>query len=614
MNPPFSHRLSRRNFFYVAASGAVAAVCPAGASEDSRPEATARLNAWLENRFDGWVARSPMQQGFLGLGTNLNQWDDISETRYLEDVARAQNELRDLRANFTPETFTGEGQLSYRLFELESEQRILDSEWRYHAYPVNQMFGWQQRLPSFLINIHRIESTADAMAYIERLRGIDAIVEQVLSWMRIGQEADVLAPKFAYVAVLRDCRNIIAGAPFAGGGLSPLWSDFSRKIRALDVEETTKQNLLPGAEQALLQVVGPAFQKLIEECEQQLAFATTDDGVWKLPNGEEYYAHLLRRHTSGEMTANEIHEFGLEDVARIHDEMRELMRAMNISGDLKSFFARLKTDSTFYYPQSDAGKAAYLARTRDIVEEMSGRLDKMFSSRPRTPLRIEPIEPYREQSAAAAFYQGPGAYDGRPATYYINTFDMGALPKYEMEALAYHETIPGHHLQIAMVQEADHLPSFRRFSSRYTAYTEGWSLYCEQLAKEMGLYQDLYSDFGRLTSELWRACRLVVDTGIHSPNRKWTREVAITYLRENTPNTERDITNSVERYIVQPGQAVAYKVGMANIQSLRSEAETTLGAKFDIKAFHDVILGSGAVPLNILAENVRAWIGDTQEG
>ena len=232
----------------------------------------------------------------------------------------------------------------------------------------------------------------------------------------------------------------------------------------------------------------------------------------------------------------------------------------------------------------------------------------MFLAKPRAPLDVKAVEPYREQSATTAFYQGPGAFDGRPGTYYVNTFDMRAIPKYEMESLAYHEAVPGHHMQIALTQEMAGLPSFRRFSSRYTAYVEGWGLYCEQLPKEMGFYDDPYSDFGRLSAELWRACRLVVDTGIHSAHRKWTREKAIAYLRDNTPNADRDIINSVERYIVQPGQATAYKIGMAGIQDLRKEAETALGLKFDIRAYHNVVLGSGAVPHDILAENVRIWI------
>jgi len=407
---------------------------------------------------------------------------------------------------------------------------------------------------------------------------------------------------------LRDCRNVIAGAPFAGEGESPLWTDFSRKVAALDISETTKTDLMNGARDALLNVVGPAYKNLIVACEEQQRLATTDDGVWKLPEGEAYYAYMLRQHTTTDISADEIHAFGMEDVNRIHGEMRDIMKAVGFSGDLKEFFSYLKSDPSFFYPQNESGRSAYLARTREVIEEVRARLDQMFLSAPRAPLDVKAVEAYREQSATTAFYQGPGAFDGRPGTYYVNLFDMQAMPKYEIESLAYHEALPGHHMQIALAQEIPELPSFRRFSSRYTAYVEGWGLYCEQLPKEMGLYDDPYSDFGRLSAELWRACRLVVDTGIHSASRRWSREKAIQYLRDNTPNSERDVTNSIERYIVQPGQATAYKVGMRRIQDLRAEAEAALGGKFDVRAFHDVVLVSGAVPLDVLSDNVRDWV------
>jgi uncharacterized protein (DUF885 family) len=239
---------------------------------------------------------------------------------------------------------------------------------------------------------------------------------------------------------------------------------------------------------------------------------------------------------------------------------------------------------------------------------MNARLDDVFITKPKASLIVKQVEPFREQSAGMAFYQGPGAFDGRPGTYYINTFDMKAVGKYEMEALAYHEGIPGHHMQIAIAQELEDVPKFRKFGNDYTAYVEGWGLYCERLPKEMGFYKDPYSDFGRLSMELWRACRLVVDTGIHAPEYKWTREKAIQYLFDNTPGSETDVVNSIERYIVMPGQATAYKVGMEKILNLREGAKKKLGAKFDLRQFHDVVLRSGALPLMVLEEQVDAWV------
>jgi uncharacterized protein (DUF885 family) len=289
--------------------------------------------------------------------------------------------------------------------------------------------------------------------------------------------------------------------------------------------------------------------------------------------------------------------------------MREIMKKVGFSGDLQAFFKHLKADPQFYFPQTAEGKTAYIKGAEALIEKMRGALDTVFLTKPKADLIVKAVEPFREQSSTTAFYQGPGAFDGRPGTYYANTYDMKAMPKYEMEALVYHEAIPGHHMQIAIAQELEGVPSFRKFSYDYTAYVEGWGLYCERLPKDMGgFYQDPYADFGRLSMELWRACRLVVDTGLHDGAHKWTREKAIQYLFDNTPGGETDVVNSIERYIVMPGQATAYKIGMTKLIDLREKARKAMGPRFDIRKYHDVVLLSGAVPLTILEENVDAWI------
>jgi uncharacterized protein (DUF885 family) len=551
-----------------------------------------------------------MQQSYLGLKAHADQWDDISEARAQDDLDRRQKELVDLRANFHPEALTPEGRLSFRLYEYQTERQIADFRWRHYSYPVNQMGGWQQEIPSFLVNIHHVDTVEDADAYIARLYGIGGLMELILEQMRQGAAAGVLAPKFAYANVLRDCRNLVTGAPFDGlSGNSPLWADISGKIERLPIDQAVKQRLRADAVVALVKVVRPAYFKLIALCELQQEAAAEEDGAWKHPDGEAYYASRLAHHTTTEMSAADIHAFGLEEVARIQAEMQAIMQNLGFSGELRAFFGFLKSDTRFYYPQTPEGKTAYLARAEEIVGAMQSTLDEAFIHRPRAKLLVRPVEAFREQSSTAAFYQPPGAFNGRPGIYYVNTFDMKAVPKYEMEALAYHETIPGHHMQVALAQEMSELPQFRRFSS-YTAYVEGWGVYSERLAKDMGFYQDPYSDFGRLSAELWRACRLVVDTGIHAPNTRWSRQRAIAYLAENTPNSASDILNSVERYIVEPGQATAYKIGMAKILELREAARARLGEKFDLRAYHNVVLGSGAVPLTILAENVESWISE----
>ncbi|MSO73045.1 MAG: DUF885 domain-containing protein [Rhodospirillaceae bacterium] len=606
--PRFSSALSRRAFLASAAAGA----CAGPLRAEDALAATTRLNGWLETRFEAWVASSPLQQGYLGRNANLDKWDDLSEGHQREDLERARRDLADLRENFGPSTFTPEGQLSYRLYEYLSERRTNAYPWRTHDYTVNQNGGWQQQIAAFLMNIHRVGTVEQAEAYVARLHGIGGLMAQVRERMRAGEEAGVLAPRFVYGHVIRDCGNILSGAPFETGKASPLWADITAKIDILAADAATKQKLRTEAEKALLTAVRPAYGALMELCAEQQAHATTDDGVWKHPKGEEYYGYCLAFHTTTDMSADAIHEFGLAEVARIHDEMRLIMKQVEFGGSLQEFFTFLRTDARFRYPQTAEGKAAYLARAEEIIDAMRGRLDEVFGRQPRAKLVVRAVEAFREQSATAAFYQPPGAYDGRPGTYYVNTFDMNVPSKYEMEAVAYHEAIPGHHMQIALAREMSDLPSFRRFEG-YSAYTEGWGLYCEQLPKELGFYLDPYSDFGRLSAELWRACRLVVDTGIHAPDKKWTRGRAIGYLKENTPNAEGDIVNSIERYIVSPGQATAYKIGLAKIMALRTDAKERLADKFDLRAFHEVVLSHGSVPLPILGENVEAWVRQVAE-
>ncbi|HEC00773.1 MAG TPA: DUF885 domain-containing protein, partial [Sphingomonadales bacterium] len=303
--------------------------------------------------------------------------------------------------------------------------------------------------------------------------------------------------------------------------------------------------------------------------------------------------------------ADEIHQLGLDEVARIHGEMRDIMKKVNFEGSLQDFFEFTRTDKQFYYPNTEEGKQAYLTKAEQIINTMKGRLDEVFISKPKADLIVKRVEAFREKSAGKAFYNRPAPDGSRPGIYYANLYKMSEMPTYQMEALAYHEGIPGHHMQLAIMQELKNIPKFRKFGG-YTAYTEGWGLYSEFLPKEMGFYADPYSDFGRLAMELWRACRLVVDTGIH--DKKWTREQAIDYLATNTPNPRGDVVKAIERYIVMPGQATAYKIGMLKIQSLRAKAKAELGDKFDIRQYHEVVLRDGALPLSTLEDKVNEWI------
>ncbi|MEL6189057.1 MAG: DUF885 domain-containing protein, partial [Myxococcota bacterium] len=305
-----------------------------------------------------------------------------------------------------------------------------------------------------------------------------------------------------------------------------------------------------------------------------------------------------------------IHALGLAEVERIHGEMREIMKKVGFEGDLQAFFTFMRTDPQFYYENDEAGRKAYLEEATAIIDDMRTRLPELFSTFPKAKLVVRRVEAFREKAAGKAFYSRPALDGSTPGTYYANLYNMADMPKYQMAALAYHEGIPGHHMQIALTQELEGIPKFRKFTF-FTAYTEGWGLYSELIPKELGLYDaDPYSDFGRLAMELWRACRLVVDTGLHQ--KRWTREQAIDYLATNTPNPKGDVVKAIERYIVMPSQATAYKVGMLRILQLRAKAERALGSSFDIRPFHDVVLRNGPLPLTVLEEQVDAWIASQQ--
>ncbi len=568
-------------------------------------EASAALNAYFDAEFEKEVSESPMMQTQLGRKTDYGKWDDFSNRKLVQDLEQAKERQKYLQDNVEEIVLNDETRLSYRLFKQEVENEIADFEFRFHNYPVNQMFGYHSQLPAFLINMHRIDSVADAKAYISRLNGIPQAFDDVIEGIKLREQNGILLPKFVFEKVLDDSQNVIKGKPFSSSKeASVLLDDFKTKVSKLSLSEKQNLDLISEAEQALVNSVKPAYEKLIATMEDQQQRATSDHGAWKFPKGEAFYKNRLKRITTTDLTANEIHEIGLLEVARIHGEMEGIMKQVGFVGSLQDFFEFMRTDQQFYYDNTPEGKEIYLKEATALINTMKGRLDELFLTKPKADIIVKAVEPFREKSAGKAFYQQPAIDGSRPGTYYANLFDMNAMPTYQMEALAYHEGIPGHHMQIAIAQELDSLPMFRKFS-RYTAYSEGWGLYSELVPKEIGFYKDPYSDFGRLAMELWRSCRLVVDTGIHS--KKWTREKGIDYYKQNTPNAESDCVKMVERHIVMPGQATAYKIGMNKILELREEAKVQLGNDFDLREFHDVVLLNGAVPLDILEELVQEW-------
>ena len=546
-----------------------------------------------------------MQQGYLGYKWDYDKWDTVTEERFNKQKEQSKKRLAAL-ATFDQTQLTENQKLSLKINQLSLERQLANDEYRHHTYIMHQFRAFHTLVPSFLINIHRIGDISDAEAYISRLSSVDTLFNQVIEQLRIRQELGVFPPKWAYDQMIQASMNVITGTPFEESPTnSTIWNDFNDKINALELSSAEKSGLIANAQKAMLESVQPAYLAIIEELKKQRALSPEGDGVWRLPDGDKWYKNRLEWFTTTDLTADEVHQVGLENVERIHTAMRDIMKKVEFDGTLNEFFEFMRSDKQFYYTNDEVGRARYLAEATDLIAQMRKKIPEYFGLSPKADMIVKRVEAFREQSAGKAFYQSPSKDGSRPGTYYANLFDMNSMPTYQMEALAYHEGIPGHHMQRAITQELDGIPEFQKYAS-FTAYTEGWGLYTEELAKDMGFYEDPYSDFGRLAMELWRACRLVVDTGIHA--KKWSREDAINYLLENTPNPQNDAVKAIERYIAMPGQATAYMIGKLKIMELRANAQQKLGDDFDIRGFHDEVLKDGPVPLNVLEDKINIWI------
>ncbi len=578
--------------------------------------AAARLAATDQNMaimafFDAYdaaqLARSPLGKSFRAIkDADYAKWDDFSEAESQRRLEADKAALADMRKRFDPAKLNAENRLSFRLFEKMIAVRSAAFEYRDYGYPFDQMNGPQSQLPAFLINIHRIDSKADAQAYISRVSGLGTAMDQVLTQSKSNAAKGLMPPKWVYPYVIADARNVIAGAPFTSTAAdAPLYADFKGKVAKLAIPQAEKDALIAAAARALTTSVKPAYDRLIAEMTAQEAGAGKDDGVWRFPKGAAYYAERLGNYTTTNLTPDQVHQLGLDQVARIHGEVRQIMERVQFEGDLSAFFKFMREDKQFYAPNTDEGRAQYLAATEKAKQDITALLPLWFGVLPQAPMVVKRVEAFREKSAGKAFYQRPAPDGSRPGTYYANLYDMADMPMTEVEALFYHEGIPGHHLQLAIQTELKGVPPFRKFGG-VTAYSEGWGLYSERLAKDMGLYTDPYRDFGRLQLELHRAIRLVVDSGLH--HKRWSRERAIKYVEDNSADAPGGIVKAIERYIVYPGQATAYMVGRLKITDLRAKAEKQLGSRFDIKGFHDVVLKSGPVPLDVLEEQVNAWV------
>ena len=586
----------------------------------AQAEQSAKLNAWFDAKYEEQLQFSPIGLTFQGRKDKNDQIDCFTFACADEQLAWQKAATDELKATFPYDSLSPTDKDSYDLWVYQYDRAAAGVAYRTNGFVFDQMNGVQSFAPTFLMQFHQVDEEADAQAYVKRITAAAAALQDALAIAKDNAAKGVHAPKFAYEGVIDQSKKIITGAPFAAGPDSAIFADFKADVQKLveggKMTPEAAATLTTEAEAALKGPFLTFYNDLI-------AFATADmanspdaagpQGANLQPNGEAYYNYMLTQMTTTGKTADEIHQLGLSEVERIHGEMEAIKTSVGFTGTLQEFFTSIRDDKDneqHYYPDTDEGREAYIADATAAIDKIKAVLPQYFGILPKADLVVKRVEAFREQPGAAQHYY-PGTPDGsRPGIYYAHLSDMKAMPKGELEVIAYHEGLPGHHMQISIAQELTSVPKFRT-QAGFTAYSEGWGLYSEKLAKEMpGTYVDPYSDFGRLGSEIWRAIRLVVDTGLHS--KGWTEEQAVQFFLDNSAITEAQARSEVQRYIVMPGQATAYKIGMIHIQQLRAKAEAELGDKFDIRAFHDTILGGGALPLDLLTRKVDQWIADTK--
>ncbi len=592
------------------------ATAPVQVEADVKSESE-KLNEWFEVKYEEELMQSPVQLTFLGRKERYGEFDDLSEEAELKQYNWKKQSVEDMRSKFDYDMLDDSAKLSYDLWNYQFEQMKEGREFNRHGYIFEQMNGTHSFFPTLMMQFHKVDEDSDMQAYVSRVSALGRGMNQLIERAKLNAENSVRPPRFAYEIVTKEAKDIISGKPFDDSeDDSALLKDAKAKIKTLvdggKVDQARADELLAATSKALTDDFGPSYEALIAYLQDDMANASEQpQGVHALPNGKEYYAMLLKRNTTTNMTADEIHELGLSEVKRIRAQMEEIKEKDGFEGTLQEYFAYIrdsKDNERFYFENTDEGRQGYIDAATAAIENIKGELPNYFGILPKADLEVKRVESFREQDGAPQHYY-PGTPDGsRPGIYYAHLSDMKAMPKNELEVIAYHEGLPGHHMQIAIAQELKGIPTFRT-QARFTAYIEGWALYSEALAKEMpGTFTTLNSDFGRLGSEIWRAIRLVVDSGMH--HKGWTMEQAVAFFSENSPAPLETIETEIRRYLVIPGQATSYKVGMLDIQRLRAEAEAELGDKFDIKVFHDTVLGGGALPLSLLERKVQAWVAE----
>ncbi len=583
---------------------------------DSVASETVRLNSWFDEQYAEQLDFSPQTKTRLGDKSDYDSLNDYSVAASDEQLRWRRQSVAAMQADFDYGLLNEDGKLSYDMWSYSLDRAEAGVPFRQHGYIFGRG-GPHASLPNFLINYHRVDDVSDIEAYLSRLGELDRVFGELLDRARSASRAGIRQPAFAYDFAMTEIDRVTSGVPFTTNDSSPnspIWTDIQGKIEALVetdlISSDQAQSYIAQAQEILVGEVMSSYQEILDWLEQDKAFASEiSQGAWALPDGENYYNYRLAQMTTLAFTADEIHEIGLAEVQRLHLAMEGIKNAVDFEGSLQDFFIFMREDDRFYFPNSDEGRQDYLDLNNEYLDAITLKLPEFFGRLPKAQLEVRRVESFREQAGAAQHYAS-GTPDGsRPGVFYSHMSDMSTLPIFQLEDVAYHEGNPGHHMQISIQQELTGVPRFRT-QYRTTAYTEGWGLYAEWLAKEMGAFEDPYSDFGRLSGELWRAIRLVVDTGIHA--QQWGEERAVQYFIDNSAQAHGAIRSEIQRYITGPGQATAYKIGMMKFQELRGNAESALENDFDIRTFHDVVLGAGALPMPLLESRVDRWIEEVQ--
>ncbi len=543
----------------------------------------------------------------LGLRWYDAEWSDSSPAQDQKLIDKLKADLVTLR-KYDRSQMTGQEALSYDILEYFLDVQARGERWQLHNFPVNQLFGVQSNVPTFLATQHRIEDRTDFDNYLARVDKLPAKFAEVLESLKLREEAGVLPPRFAVEKVLVEMRGFIAQPATE----NIIYSSVVERLDRLPADERCCIDSLPELARLVETRAYPAYQSLIDYFEYLDTLELSNDGVWRLPDGEAYYAWEIESNTTTTMSADEIHRIGLAEVSRIEAEMDAILVNQGlVDGTIGERVQQLAKRPDQLYPDSDEGRAQILADYEAIYADIDPKIDAWFETRPKAAMEVQRIPEFKEATSAGAYYNPPSMDGSRPGIFYANLRDVSEIPRFGMRTLAFHEGVPGHHFQIALARELEGLPIFRTMIP-FTAYSEGWALYAEYLAHEAGFHPDELSELGRLQAEMFRAVRLVVDTGMHA--KRWSREQAIDYMRARTGMGENEVEAEIERYLVNPAQALAYKIGMLKIQQLRQRAEQQLGERFDIRGFHRVVLLNGAMPMTLLEREVDAWIAATQAG